>query len=117
MRWEYPGPIRVLAHIMSAKAISEERRVTNALALLLGWYVVFGVAGYVVLRLTPRDTGLPLLLAPIAAVAAGIVAPTTLAVLALSNRRLSWPLLATLAAAAGLLFVVVATLIALALRG
>lgn len=102
---------------MSAKAISEERRVTNALALLLGWYVVFGVAGYVVLRLTPRDTGLSLVLAPIAAVAAGIVAPTTLAVLALSRRHLPWPVLATLAAAAGLAFVVIATAVALVLRG
>ena len=97
--------------------MGEERRVGWALAILLGWYLVLGAAGYAVLRSWTPESGLGFLLAPIIAVAAVIVAPTTLAILAQNRRRRlgSFPL-ATLSAAAGLVFAVVAGLIAVAVR-
>lgn len=96
--------------------MSEERRVSNALAFLLGWYAVLGAAVFVALLVVRPDPALAWLVAPIAAVAAVIVAPVTLAVLAQGRRRLSSLALATLSMAAGLAFVVVASLAAFALR-
>lgn len=109
---EYPTGGRVFKKIMT-----QERRLTTALALLLGWYVVFGIAGYVLWRVARPDPGLPLAIGPIAAVTAAIVAPTTVALLAQSRRDLSPLSLATLGAAAGLAFLVLGSLVALALLG
>lgn len=96
--------------------MSEERRVSNALAFLLGWYVVLTAAALVALRVVRPEPGLTWLVGPIAVVTAVIVAPVTLAVLAQSRRRLSSFALATVSMAVGLAFVVVVSLVALALR-
>jgi O-antigen/teichoic acid export membrane protein len=103
-------------HVIQERGVSEERRVGNALAILLGWYAVLGTAAFLVLLAVRPDQDLAWIVAPIAAVAAVIVAPATLAVLAQGRRRFSSLALATVSIAAGLAFVVVASLIALALR-
>lgn len=96
--------------------MSEERRVSTALAFLLGWYVVLGAAAIGTLAATRPAPELAWLVGPVAAVAAVVVAPVTLAVLAQSRRRLSPFALATISMAVGLTFVVAASLVALALR-
>lgn len=98
------------------EGLSEERRVGNALAILLGWYAVLGTAAFLVLLALRPDPELAWIVAPIAAIAAVIVAPASLAVLAQGRRRLSSLALATVSMTAGLAFVVVASLIAFALR-
>jgi hypothetical protein len=94
---------------------TEERRVTRALAILLGWYVVAGVAVYVVYRLAHPGRAV-LIAAPIALVAAVIIAPTTLALLAQSKRGLRPFALATISALVGLAVVVLGVIIGYALR-
>jgi hypothetical protein len=94
---------------------TEERRVTRALALLLGWYVVVGVLLYVAYRLA-RPQHILLIAAPVALVAAVIIAPTTLALLAQSKRGLRPLALATISALVGLAVVAVGVIIGYALR-
>lgn len=84
---------------------------TWALALLLGWYVLLGVLGLVAFRLARPDPAVALIAAPIALVTAVVIAPTTLAVLAQSKRRLGPFALATISALVGLAVVVVGVLI------
>jgi tryptophan-rich sensory protein len=102
---------------MGEASMREERRVGYGLAFLLGWYVVFAAVGYVVVRIWQPESGTILLITPIVLVAAAIVAPTTLAILAQNRRRrLGAVALAGMSAAAGIVFVVVASLIGFAVR-
>jgi hypothetical protein len=102
----------VAGSVNGQQPAGEERRATRGMLVLIGWYLLLGLGAVLLIVTTHPSPGPLLVLGPVTVAAVGLVSPVVLAIMINARRRFTPFTMGTVAAAAGLVVVLIGAVLA-----